>query len=248
MSAAPFERLLQPLQLGGVRLANRIVSTAHGVRLAAEHAPSERDIAYYLAKAHGGVGMIVQEALRVHPTTVPSPASIVGYDLTDVSSGSPVSSIIDILSIRYKVPYPIGKWVPVMPGAWELTPSSDTTAFPSGYSLTLHTDAYPGLPVRITYAAPFGQLVNLTDDVTTVAGLPLTAVDLPPLGAMISLVSPREVRRNQIDSEPDSRRAPEVPPGAVMNSVAGVLRQRQSRINAEAGRLQALYGFQRGVL
>lgn len=80
MSAAPFERLLQPLQLGGVRLANRIVSTAHGVRLAAEHAPSERDIAYYLAKAHGGVGMIVQEAIRVHPTTVPSPGSIVGYD------------------------------------------------------------------------------------------------------------------------------------------------------------------------
>lgn len=78
--SASFEQLFSPLQLGRLRLANRIVSTAHGVRLAQEHAPSQRDIDYYLEKARGGVGMIVQEAIRVHPTTVPSPGSIVGYD------------------------------------------------------------------------------------------------------------------------------------------------------------------------
>ncbi len=173
--------------------------------------------------------------------------AITGYDLTDVTTGTAVSSILEILSVRYKVPFPIGRWVPIPFGMWELTPASDTTAFPSGYALTLHSEGYPGLPMRVTYAAPFSPLVNLTDDLTTVAGLSSTMYDLPPLGAMIGLVSPREVRRNQIDSEPDSRRAPEVPPGAVMNSVAGVLRMRMARIMSEAARLQTLYGFQQGV-
>ena len=70
--------------------------------------------------------------------------------------------------------------------------------------------------------------------------------DLPPLGAMVALVAPREVKRNQIDSEPDSRRGTEVPPGAVMNSVAQVLALRQRRINAAATMLKQLYGTQSG--
>lgn len=171
--------------------------------------------------------------------------SITGYDLTDVNGGGAVSSINEIISIRYKVPYPIGMWKPIPYGAWELTPASDTTAFPSGYALSIYRGGYPGLPMRVTYAAPFGQLVNPTDDVTAVAGLPATAVPLPPLGAMVSLVAPREVKRNETDAEPDARRAPEVPPGAVMNSVAGVLRERQARINAESARLQQLVSQQR---
>ncbi len=79
MSGA-FPRLLAPLRLGAVELRNRIVSTAHGVRLARDHAPSERDVAYYTEKAVGGVGLIVQEAIRVHPTSVPSAGAIIGYD------------------------------------------------------------------------------------------------------------------------------------------------------------------------
>jgi hypothetical protein len=164
--------------------------------------------------------------------------SIVGYDLVGVAS------INEIISIRYQVPYPIGVWKPLHYGEWELTPASDPTAFPSGFALTLYRDCYPGLPFRVTYAAPFGQFVNLTDDATNVAGLSSTMFDIPPMGAMVGLVAPREVKRNQIDSEPDSRRGPEVPPGSVMNSVAGVLRQRQARINSESARLQQLYGSQ----
>ena len=102
------------------------------------------------------------------------------------------------------------------------------------------------MPFRVTYKQQFSPFVNLTDDATTVAGLSSTMYDLPPLGAMVALVAPREVKRNQIEAEPDSRRGTEVPPGAVMNSVAQVLALRQRRINAEATRLQALYGQQIG--
>ena len=102
------------------------------------------------------------------------------------------------------------------------------------------------MPFQVTYKAKFQPFVNLSDDATTVAGLAETMYDLPPLGAMVALVAPREIKRNQIDSAPDSRRATEVPPGSVMNSVAQVLALRQRRINAEFGNLVRAYGQQSG--
>lgn len=168
-----------------------------------------------------------------------NPAQI-GYDLAGVTN------IIDIISIQQKRPYPVNYWVPVPRNKWTLTANADTTAFPSGYALRLNEGLYPGMPMRITYRSRFSSLINLTDDAGTVGGLASTMYDLPPLGAMVALVAPREVKRNQIDSAPDSRRATEVPPGAVMNSVAQVLALRQRRINAEASNLKRLYGEQAG--
>jgi hypothetical protein len=168
-----------------------------------------------------------------------NPAQI-GYDLAGASG------LIDIMYIQQQQPYPVGYWVPIPRNKWTLTPSANLTAFPSGFALRLNEGGYPGMPFQVTYKSMFQPFVNLGDDATNVAGLSQTMYDLPPLGAMISLVAPREVKRNQIDSAPDSRRATEVPPGAVMNSVAGVEKLRQRRINAEASRLQALYGSQIG--
>jgi hypothetical protein len=168
-----------------------------------------------------------------------NPAQI-GYDLAGVNG------LIDILSIQQKRPYPVGYWVPVPRSKWTLTANADLTAFPSGFALRLNEGGYPGMPYRVTYKSVFQPFQNLTDDATNVAGLSSTMYDLPPLGAMVSLVAPREIKRNQIEAAPDSRRATEVPPGAVMNSVAQVLALRQRRINAEASRLHQLYGRQSG--
>jgi len=171
---------------------------------------------------------------------VPYNPATVGYDLTGVTG------LIGVLSIQQQQPYPIGYWVPIPRKKWTLTANADTTAFPSGYALRLNTGGYPGMPLRVTYKQQFQPFVNLTDDATTVAGLSNTMYDLPPLGAMVALVAPREIKRNQIDAAPDSRRATEVPPGSVMNSVAQVLALRARRINAEASRLTQLYGSQAG--
>src|SRR5665213_402038 len=171
---------------------------------------------------------------------VPYNPATVGYDLTGVTG------LIGVLSIQQQQPYPIGYWVPIPRKKWTLTANADTTAFPSGYALRLNTGGYPGMPLRVTYKQQFQPFVNLTDDATTVAGLSNTMYDVPPLGAMVALVAPREIKRNQIDAAPDSRRATEVPPGSVMNSVAQVLALRARRINAEASRLTQLYGSQAG--
>ncbi len=168
-----------------------------------------------------------------------NPATI-GYDLTGVTG------LVDILSVQQKIPYPIGYWAPYPRRKWTLTAGADTTDFPSGYALRLNEGGYPGMPFRVTYKTGFTPFAALTDDATSVAGLSSTMYDLPPLGAMVAMVAPREVKRNQIDAAPDSRRATEVPPGAVMNSVAQVLALRARRINAEASRLKQLYGSQAG--
>ncbi len=174
----------------------------------------------------------------VDSVEVPYNPATIAYDLTGVTG------LIGILSVQQKQPYPIGYWVPMPKKKWTLTASADTTDFPSGYALRLNGGGYPGMPFRVTYKQQFQPFVNLTDDATLVAGLSDTMYDLPPLGAMVALVAPREIKRNQIDAAPDSRRATEVPPAAVMNSVAGVLQLRQRRINAEASRLAQLYGSQ----
>ena len=168
-----------------------------------------------------------------------NPATV-GYDLAGVTS------LDGIISVQQRLPYPIGMWVPISRKKWTLTSSADTTDFPSGYAIRLNEGGYPGMPFRVTYRCAFSPFVNLTDDATTVAGLSSTMYDLPPLGAMVALVAPREIKRNQIDAEPDSRRGTEVPPTAVMTSVRETLNLRQRRINAESGRLKRLYGQQSG--
>ncbi|MBI4505260.1 MAG: FAD-dependent oxidoreductase [Chloroflexi bacterium] len=76
----PFPRLFEPITIRGVTIPNRVLSSAHGTQLAEGYQPSERLLAYHLERARGGVGLIVLEASRVHPTTVSNPRQMTGYD------------------------------------------------------------------------------------------------------------------------------------------------------------------------
>lgn len=170
--------------------------------------------------------------------------TIVAYDLTDINTGNPISGLIDIIAIRGKWPYPDRKYRAVPSTSWELIPAmSIDPNFPSGYSLVLNDSRamFPGMPINVIYKQQFVHLTNYTDNVQTVANLPQTCNDLPPLGAMLQLIAPREIQRNTLGAQPDGRLATEVPPGAVMNSVSGVLRQRQMRINSESANLRTRY-------
>jgi len=61
------------------------------------------------------------------------------------------------------------------------------------------------------------------------------------LGAQIRLLASREVKRNFIESQGDTRRSDEVPAGAMNASVTNLLRLRRDRIQAEAARLNRQY-------
>ena len=75
-----FERLFSAIRVGPLTLANRLVHVATLNNLAAGHRASERSVAYYEARARGGVGLIVSEGIAVHPKAVPTGAVIAGFE------------------------------------------------------------------------------------------------------------------------------------------------------------------------
>lgn len=162
------------------------------------------------------------------------------YDLTDINTSQPIVGLIDIIALRYKTPLADRRYHAIPEPNWELVPAmSVDTNFPSGYALNIFGDVggWPGLPINVIYRQAFVHLANYADNVQSVALLPASANDLPPLGAMISMVGPREVGRNELSSQPDARLATEVPPSAIANSTAPEMRQRAIRIDSERSRL-----------
>ena len=75
----------------------------------------------------------------------------------------------------------------------------------------------------------------------SIAGFPESAEDILIIGAEIRLIAPREVKRNFTESQGDTRRSDEVPPGSVGNSITNLLRLRRDRITAEAAKLNRQY-------
>ena len=158
----------------------------------------------------------------------------IGYDL-----GGVPANFIDILEINYKIVPPTHDFPRVK--SWRVMRNIPDPIFPSGRGIVLYDGGYPGLPIYVSYSAPFTPLVNLTDGLNAVAGVPLTALDIPIWGAEIDLTLTREVKRNFIESQPDARKAPEVPPAATSNAAFALMRRWQMKIDQEADRLARQY-------
>jgi hypothetical protein len=174
-----------------------------------------------------------------------------GYDLgntnadgTNNPSGIP-ANFLDVLEVRHKIPYPTRNYPKI--GKWKVLRNvPDAAVFPSGAGIVFYEGGYPGQPVYVQYSAPFTTVdltnpANFSADITTLTGMSSTMVDIPPLGAEIQLTLPREIKRNFMESQPDPRKAPEIPPLAVSNSVQALMITYNTRISEEAARLQRQY-------
>lgn len=203
---------------------------------------------------------------RVNTATLTYSAVYKGYDLSALPS-----NWISILGVTYRDILPDRRF-PVIT-QFDIRRWNNTTtdsAFPSGSGLVLYEEGYPGLPVQVTYSAPFIPLVSITDSVTTtpavndqappiatgsgyvngypsalVPNLALTMVDIPPLGATAALIQPQEIGRDNMAIQPNPRRAAEVPAQAISSSTNAMLIRRAARIAAEADRLAVAYPDQR---
>ncbi|MBO0889574.1 MAG: FAD-dependent oxidoreductase [Acidothermales bacterium] len=74
-----YEHVLTPVDLGPVRLRNRVVSTAHQTGLVHDHLPTDDLVAYQAERARGGIGAVFVEASAVHPTGLLTPHTIGAY-------------------------------------------------------------------------------------------------------------------------------------------------------------------------
>jgi len=115
-----------------------------------------------------------------------------------------------------------------------------TSDFPSSYGLKFNQQVRSG-DLRITYKAPYSAVSTENDNLQIVAGISSEAEDILVIGAQIRMMAPREIRRNFIDTQGDTRRSEEVQSGAISNSVNNLLRLRRDRVLAEAARLTRQY-------
>jgi 2,4-dienoyl-CoA reductase-like NADH-dependent reductase (Old Yellow Enzyme family)/thioredoxin reductase len=63
-----FPTLFTPLSVGPIELANRVISSGHETIMISEGVINDRMHAYHMARAEGGVGLIVVQVAQVDPT------------------------------------------------------------------------------------------------------------------------------------------------------------------------------------
>jgi mycofactocin system FadH/OYE family oxidoreductase 2 len=64
-----YDALMQPIRIGNVEIRNRVMTTAHLTNFGKDHRPSDQHVAYYSARAKGGVGLMVMGFPSIHPTS-----------------------------------------------------------------------------------------------------------------------------------------------------------------------------------
>lgn len=146
------------------------------------------------------------------------------------------STVIDLIDVRLKY---LASDYPVLRGV-RLSRDLPTADFASGFALTFDELSMAGT-LRVRYKAPFVRASTTASDIQSVCLLPLTMEDIIEMGVMARLLAVREVKRNFIESQGDTRRSDEVPAGSMSNSVTNILRLRRDRIIAEASKLARQY-------
>lgn len=74
------ESILSPVDVGPLRLKNRVVLTPHVSYLGRDHLPTTRLADYLEERAAGGVGLVVVEASSTHPSNIPYEGVLLAYD------------------------------------------------------------------------------------------------------------------------------------------------------------------------
>jgi len=159
------------------------------------------------------------------------------YNGTDIMVNLPITDkIIDLISVsvRYlSTDYPKIRRCRLIRDL----PNDD---FNSGYAIRFDEAVDSGRMI-VVYKTPFINVTTESQNLQNIAGIPSTCEDILIMGAQIRLISPREIKRNFTESQGDTRRADEVPSGAVSNSITNLLRMRRDRITSEAAKLKRQY-------
>ena len=146
------------------------------------------------------------------------------------------TSVIDLIDVRLRY---LSSDYPVLRGV-RLARGLPTSDFASGYAVTFDEQSMAGT-LTVRYKAPFTRAATTTSDVQTSCLVPQTMEDILEMGVMARMLSVREVKRNFIESQGDTRRSDEVPAGSMSNSFTNISRLRRDRIIAEAARLARQY-------
>jgi 2,4-dienoyl-CoA reductase-like NADH-dependent reductase (Old Yellow Enzyme family)/thioredoxin reductase len=62
-------QIMTPIEIGGIQIKNRVFLPGHTTNFGINNLPTQRNANYLATRAQGGVGLIITEAIRVHPTS-----------------------------------------------------------------------------------------------------------------------------------------------------------------------------------
>lgn len=159
------------------------------------------------------------------------------YNGSDRQVNMPVFlDVIDLIDVRWRNKSDDYRLV----NGVKLIRNLPTKDFGSATALQIDTDV-PVADIRVTYKSPYTRAASENDDLQVNCGYPQAAEDILIIGAQIRMISSREIKRNFTESQGDTRRSDEVPPGAVNNSITNLIRLRRDRITAEAAKLARQY-------
>lgn len=164
----------------------------------------------------------------------------VTYDGVREGYGLTAPGLLEVLDVSSDTTGPEESWPRLSRSRWDVTRNANTTSFPTGLSLRVRGGVETGRVVRVTYASAFTPMTALSDDVAD-TGLHEEAYDLPVVRAALNLMSGQEIPRTQMGSQPDPRRADEVPVGATYAATRGLEVRLARRVGEESARLRSRY-------
>lgn len=144
-----------------------------------------------------------------------------------------------VLSVSWQSIGPSKEWLPVR--RYRVDTNADTTAFPTGSTLSVYDSIVPGRTVRVVYAKQPTALSAADDDFVSVTGLPASSEDVIRLGAAYRMVPFMDVAHLSGMSAEADFSANMRPVGGAADAGRYLLQLYQVRLQEETRRLQALY-------
>ncbi len=146
------------------------------------------------------------------------------------------TKVIDLLDVRLRylsTDFPVIRKV-------RLQRDLPTADFASGLAIVFDEPVMAGT-LRVVTKREFTRASSEASDVQTVCFVPETCEDILEMGVILRMMNGREIKRNFIESQGDTRRSDEVPSGSTRDSLTNIQRLRRERIVSEAARLKQQY-------
>ena len=146
------------------------------------------------------------------------------------------AGIIDLLDVRLRYladDYPVIRNV-------RLQRNLPTADFASGFAIVFDEPVMAG-SLRVVTKREFTRASSESSDLQSACFVPQSCEDILEMGVLLRMMNGREIKRNFIESQGDTRRSDEVPAGATRDSLTNIQRLRRERIIAEAARLKQQY-------
>lgn len=140
-------------------------------------------------------------------------------------------NMTNILRVRWRWPGTTDVWTDLSPRYYKWVYSDEQNV------VRILINIPSGTEVEFTYKSPFTLATSLSDDPIVDCGLSETMLDIPVIGAAATLLRTTEARRNQVQTQGDSRRAEEVSVSGNSSIAAQLDREYRNRVQEEMARL-----------